>query len=95
MQPSATSVICFSWREIEASRGSGTCFLEDGNGSTFEPDDGDGNVKRIMDNAENKVQQFSRYRGGESEFFRLGGEFPGSQWLVHGPVPTTMRFSYR
>lgn len=97
MQPSVTSVICFSWREIEASRGSNnTCFLEDGNDSSSESDDGIGNIKRILDNTKYKKQQFSQYRRGEhGELFHLGGELSRSERLVHGPISTTIRFSYR
>lgn len=97
MQPSATSVICFSWREIEASRGSDTGFPEDGNDSSSESDDGNGNAKRILDNSEIKIKQLSQHGGGgeESEIFHLGGELSRSEWLVHGSISPTIRFSYR
>ena len=93
MQPSAASVICFSWREIEASRG--RIFLEDGNDSPFESNDGIQSPERILDNPENEAEQYCRRQEQRSELPSLGGELSRPQWLVHRPVSGTIRFSYR
>lgn len=91
MQPSAASVICYSWREIAAT---GRCYLDEGrDSSSAKPDDGVRAFEGALDISARKGESYERrgYRGT----LRLGRGLSGSERLVHGHVPGSMRFSYR
>jgi len=92
MQPSAAAVICYSWREIAAT---GRCHLDEGGDDTSsKPDNGIRIFEGALDGPAHK-NKFFYERRGHRNIPRLGGGLSGSEQLVHGPVPGSMRFSYR
>lgn len=92
MQPSAASVICFSWREIGATRGR---IIKNGYDDSFaDTDDGVGVDERTVDIPAAKIIEYNKRRG-ESNILHVGGKLSGFKRLVHGDVPGPMRFSYR
>lgn len=94
MQPSAASIICFSWREIAATGGNSCNPYKGGNYSSAKSNDG---VKLIQGNLGFPSNQNKNTSGGRQGYniFRLGGELSGFKRLVQGPIPDSMRFSYR
>lgn len=91
MQPSAASVICYSWREIAAT---GRCHLDEGgHSSSAKPNNGDRTFEGALGIPAHKSESYERrgYRGT----LPLGRGLSGSEQLVHGHVPGSMRFSYR
>jgi len=91
MQPSAASVICYSWREIAAT---GRCHLDEGgDSSSAKPDYGVRAFEGALDISAHKGKSYERR--GSCGTFRLGRGLSGSEQLVHGYVPGSMRFSYR
>lgn len=91
MQCSGATVICYSWREIAAT---GRCHLDEGGDRTsVKPDNGGRAFERALDVPahKDKLGESRGHRGA----LRLGGRFSGSERLVQGHVPGSMRFSYR
>lgn len=94
MQPSVEGVICFTWREIEA--GGVKCRVRHDTAS--ESNNGEGISDEFLDNAVvRELEDTNDHRNGRGQLgvFDLGGELPGSQWMVHGSIPRTMLFSNR
>lgn len=90
MQPSAAAVICYSWREIAAT---GRCHLDEGGHNTsLKPNHGVRIFEGALGIPAQKDKFFYERRGHHG---RLGGGLSGSEQLVHGHVPSSMRFSYR
>lgn len=90
MQSPAASVICFSWREIVATGGR---VYKNGYNSFANPNHGVRIAKRALDISTVKDQCNKRRR--ENSILHMGGKLSGFKRLVHGPVPGSMRFSYR
>lgn len=87
MQRKGESVICFSWRErAECIDGYGEA---NDNGLIGDTGDGDEGPMGLA-----KCQNHIEQRGGHG-LYNLGGKLSGSQRLLYGRVPGTMRFSYR
>lgn len=95
MQPSAAPVICFSWREIAATgRRRRRSFYETGGyRTTVKSNDGKRAFKGALAILAHKDK--SEERRGYHSLLRVGGKLPGSERLVHGYLPGSMRFSYR
>lgn len=92
MQPSAAAVICYSWREIAAT---GRCHLDEGGDNTSPKSD---NGVRIFEGALGVPAHKGKFfyeRRGHRGILRLGGGLSGSEQLVYGHVPGSMRFSCR
>lgn len=89
MQSSAVPVICFSWREIVATRGRA---FTNGYSSFANTDHGDRIVERAMGvpTAKNECNKRNR----ERSILHMGGELSRFKRL-HGSIPGSMRFSCR
>ena len=94
MQSSIESIICFTWREIEAG-GFKKSVRHD---TAPESDDGEAVYEGSLDDSCNaQANNANDICHGRGQFgpLHVGGELSGSQWMVHGSIPRTMRFSYR
>jgi hypothetical protein len=105
MQPKASRVICFSWREI-ATTTKGRC-RNPGENRKRTPRKSSRRVRAIsktkhiftrsakVHKQDPNPSSGCRGGGGRIAFFCLGGELPGSERLVQGQYTEAIQFSCR